>query len=57
MQQEHSVSKNNEDWELKLSIYDHYMDAVSIFIYMKDEEYTWEKYICLIVTVTMRTKS
>lgn len=57
MQQEHSVSKNNEDRELKLSIYDHYMDAVSISIYMKDEEYTWEKYICLIVIATMRTKS
>lgn len=57
MQQEHSVSKNNEDWELKLSIYDYYMDAVSISIYMKDEEYTWEKYICLIVIATMRTKS
>lgn len=57
MQQERSVSKNNEDWELKLSIYDHYMDAVSIPIYMKDEEYTWEKYICLIATVTMRIKS
>ena len=57
MQQERSVSKNNEDWELKLSIYDHYMDAVSIPIYMKDEENIWEKYICLIVTATMRTKS
>lgn len=32
------------------------MDAVSIPIYMKDEENTWEKYICLIVTATMRTK-
>lgn len=56
MQQEHSVSRNNEDRELKLSIYDHYMDAVSISIYMKDEENTWEKYICLIVIATMRTK-
>ena len=26
-------------------------------IEMKGEENTWEKYICLIVTVTMRTRS
>ena len=57
MQQEHSVSKSDENRELKLSIYDHYIDVVSIPTYMKDEEYTWEKYICLIVTATMRTRS